>query len=205
MDTLSKLFGNTAKVKIMRLFISNISTPYDVRQVSVKAKVSPKSTRSVITLLSSVDYIKPKVFTKEETKTLRHKKVQVKKKANGWIMNPNFPYFDSMYNLLIQGRPTDGSDIMRRLKPAGILKLVITSGVFIRNPDSRIDILIVGDKIKKGVLDNAIRNLEAEIGKEIEYAVFETEEFAYRMNVYDKLIRDVLEFPHEKIYNKLGI
>lgn len=205
MDTLSKLFGNSAKVKIMRLFVSNTSTPYDVRQVSVKARVSPKATRSVIALLASVDYIKPKVFIKEETKTLKHKRVQVKKKTTGWIMNSNFPYFESMYNLLIQGRPTDGDAIMRRLRPTGVLKLVITSGVFIRNQDSRIDLLIVGDKIKRGVLDNAIRNLEAEIGKEIEYAVFETEEFAYRMNVYDKLVRDVLEFPHEKIYNKLGI
>lgn len=205
MDTLSKIFGSTAKVKIMRLFISNIGVGYDNRMVSIKARVTPSATRSVINLLKVTEFIKPKVFMKEEMKKKGKNKVVVKKKTNGWVMNTNFPYFDSMYNLLIQGRPTDGVDIMRRLRPAGSLKVVITAGVFIRNPDSRLDLLIVGDKIKKGVLDNAIRNLEAEIGKEIEYAIFDTEEFSYRMNVYDKLVRDVIEFPHEKIFNKLGI
>jgi len=205
MDTLSKIFGSQAKVKIMRLFVSNTGLAYDNRMISTKARVSPEATREVVNLLRSVDFIKSKVFVKEEIKKRGQRKVTVKKKVTGWIMNTNFPYLDSMYNLLIQGRPTDGVDIMRRLRPAGSLKLVITAGVFIRNPDSRLDLLIVGEKIKRGVLDNAIRHLESEIGKEIEYAVFDTEEFAYRMNVYDKLLRDVIEFPHEKILNKLGI
>jgi len=185
--------------------MSNVGVGYDARMISVRAKVSPVATRSVLNLLKSIDFIKPKVFTKEEVVKKGKKKSVVKKKTNGWVMNTNFPYFDSMYNLLIQGRPTEAAEIMRRLRPAGSLKLVIVAGVFIRNQDSRLDLLIVGDKIKKGILDNAIRNLEAEIGKEIEYALFDTEEFSYRMNVYDKLIRDVIEFPHEKIYNKIGI
>lgn len=204
-DTLSKLFGGSAKVKIMRLFISNTGTAYDSRMVSIKTHVNTTATRAVINLLRSVDFIKPKVFVKQESHRRGGKKAVVKRKVNGWTMNPNFPYSDSMYNLLIQGRPTESAEILRRLRQVGALKLIITSGVFIRNPDSRLDLLIVGDKIKKGMLDSAVRNLEAEIGKEIEYAVFDTEEFNYRMNVYDKLVRDVIEFPHEKILNKLGI
>jgi hypothetical protein len=50
----------------------------------------------------------------------------------------------------------------------------------------------------KGLFVNShIRALEAEIGREIVYAVFDYKEFLYRLNMYDKLIRDVLDFPHK--------
>ena len=46
--------------------------------------------------------------------------------------------------------------------------------------------------------------LEAEIGKELAYAVFDTPDFLYRANMYDKLVRDVIDFPHEKVLD-IGI
>jgi hypothetical protein len=91
------------------------------------------------------------------------------------------------------------------LSRAGKLKLVIITGFFIQNTDSRIDLLVVGDTLRKGTLENAIAMVEAEIGREIRYAAFDTADFNYRLKMYDKLIRDVLDFPHEKILNKLNI
>jgi hypothetical protein len=51
--------------------------------------------------------------------------------------------------------------------------------------------------MKKNKIEEVVRKLEAEIGTELVYAVFETKEFIYRLNMYDKLIRDILDFPHE--------
>ncbi len=205
MEILAKLFGSAAKVRIMRLFLSNPNTPYDNKMVSEKARVPINTSRGIINTLKSIGLVRSKVFVKEEERKQRGKKVVIKQKAKGWIINPNFPYYKSLFNLLIQGRPANQSDILYRIKHTGKLKLVVTAGVFIQNPDSRLDMLIVGDKVKAGTLDKAVRNLEAEIGKELQYAVFSTEEFMYRMNVYDKLIRDVLEYPHEILLDKIGI
>ena len=47
--------------------------------------------------------------------------------------------------------------------------------------------------------------MEAEIGKELRYAAFEAPEFEYRVKMYDKLIRDIFDFPHKTILNKLGL
>lgn len=205
MEILSKLFGGTSKVKIMRLFLSNPGEAYDNKMISSKAKVATDISRGVVTQLKSTGLIKSKVFMKEVEKKKGRKKVIVKKKTNGWILDTNFPYYKSLYNLLIQGRPTDNKGLLGKIKPTGRVKLIITAGVFIQDPDSRLDLLIVGDKIKKGALDKVVRNLEAEIGKELGYAVFDTNEFLYRMNVYDKLVRDVIEYPHETILDKIGI
>jgi hypothetical protein len=55
------------------------------------------------------------------------------------------------------------------------------------------------------MLDNIIKSIEAEMGHEIRYAVFETKEFTYRLGMFDKLIRDILDYPHEKIINRLNV
>ena len=71
--------------------------------------------------------------------------------------------------------------------------------MFTRDPDSRLDLLVVGDAIRRGAMESTIRMLEAEIGKELTYAIFETPEFLYRANMYDKLVRDVIDYPHERV------
>jgi hypothetical protein len=76
---------------------------------------------------------------------------------------------------------------------------MVVSGVFIGNSKSRADILVVGDRLKKNILQQVIKSLEAEIGKELDYVVFDTEEFKYRLDMYDKLICDIIDLPHEKL------
>jgi hypothetical protein len=63
-----------------------------------------------------------------------------------------------------------------------------------------VDLLIVGDRMKRGKIEKGIRRLEAEIGAELVYAIFETKEFNYRLNMYDKLVRDILDYPHEVLF-----
>jgi hypothetical protein len=54
-------------------------------------------------------------------------------------------------------------------------------------------------------LERAIRDIESEVGKELTYAAFKTDDFIYRLGMYDKFIRDILDYPHEKILDKIGI
>mgnify|MGYP001558836910 CR=1 FL=1 len=55
------------------------------------------------------------------------------------------------------------------------------------------------DKLKKNILQQLMKGLEAEIGKELDYVVFDTEEFKYRLDMYDKLVCDVIDLPHLKL------
>jgi hypothetical protein len=69
----------------------------------------------------------------------------------------------------------------------------------------RADLLIVGNNLKRNVIDRVIKNLEAEIGRELAYAVMETGDFNYRLAACDKFIRDVLDYPHSVIIDKIGL
>jgi len=123
----------------------------------------------------------------------------------GWTIDDTFEYLEPLQEVLIHISSLRNSEVLKKLSRVGKLKLVIVSGVFINNYDSRIDILIVGDTMKKTSLENTIKTIESEIGREIRYAYFETPDFLYRLGIYDKLIRDIFDFPHEKILDKLNV
>jgi hypothetical protein len=204
-ETLEKIFGSAAKVKIMRLFLFNPSDAFDTRQIIDRAKVTSSSARSELGNMQKIGLIKKKSFFRDfVTGSGKRKKVH-RRRTLGWTLDESFEYLDSLQNLLIQVSPMRNGEIVKRLSRVGKLKLVIVSGAFIQNWDSRIDLLVVGDNMKKTALENIIKVIESEVGREIRYASFETSDFKYRLGVYDKLIRDVLDYPHETILDKIGI
>jgi len=223
MDILTKLFGSPARVKILRLFLLNPGDIFENADVVKKSKVTAPITRKELTMLSKIGFIRKRSFFKEiypngkagrvpaKTKNLTRRSgtkavsKPKKKRVSGWQLNAEFTLLNPIHNLLINTEPLGNKEITGRLKKCGNVKLVIISGVFIQNPDSRVDMLIVGDKLRKGAIENTLRVIESEVGKDISYTSLETPEFKYRLSVYDKFIRDILDYPHVKILDKIGL
>jgi len=177
---------------------------FENSDVVKKSKVNAPTARKELSMLNKIGFIKKKSFLKEvSAKTKRGK--SSKKRVSGWQLDSEFALLHSLHNLLINSEPLGKKDITNRLKKCGNIKLVVISGVFIQNPDSRVDMLIVGDRLKKGALQNTLGILESEVGKDISYTSLETPEFRYRLSVYDKFVRDILDYPHVKILDKIGI
>jgi len=177
MEILGKMLGSEARVKIMRLFLLNRNKGFKNADIVKRSRVKPATVRRELKLLSAVGF--------------------VKKRGEDWSFNPLFKYSSELEDLLINTETLSNETILRHFKSAGKTKLLLVSGVFIKDKDSRVDLLIVGDKMKRGRIEEGVRKLEAEIGAELTYAVFETKEFIYRVNMYDKLVRDILDFPHQ--------
>ncbi len=193
METLSNLFGSQAKVKIMRLFLFNPNLPFDAREIADRTKVRSTIVRRECRLL-------------EKTKVIKRRSFKLKgKRISGWILNVDFSYLEALQNLLINITALQQEHILKKLSKIGRLKLVVLAGVFIQDWESRVDLLVVADRIKKRTLENLIKHLEAEIGKEIKYVALETAEFQYRLNMGDKLLRDILDYPHQGVLDKLGL
>ncbi len=180
MEILEKILGNSARVKIMRLFLLNRGKGFKSSDVVKRSRVNSSIVRKELHLLASVNFIKKRSAASQE-----------------WYFNPSFKYGGEFEDLLVRSDSLNKEKILDNFKKVGRVKLVIISGVFIKNHDSRVDLLIVGDKMKKSKIEEGIRRLEAEIGAELVYAVFETKEFLYRLNMYDKLVRDIIDYPHE--------
>ena len=203
MEILGKLFGSEARVRLLRLFFMNPTADFDVKEISRKTKTTLIVARRELSLFQNLGIIKKRRIVKEVSNKNK-KKLSRKKKIDGWCFDETFHYKEQLKGLLISTDLVKKNGILKRFQNAGKIKLLIISGVFIRNDLSRIDILIVGDTLKRGVIENILRTLEAEAGKELRYAVLDTPEFLYRLDVYDKFVRDILDYPHEVIIDKIG-
>jgi len=192
METLAKLFGGQPRVRIMRLFLLNKENTFEVDDIVSRSRVSKANVRKEINALLVMNFIKQKTMTKEGSRG-------AKKKITAYHLNPFFRYLEPMREILIDPTLLLQEDLPQRFKQIGKIKLMIVSGVFIGNSKSRADVLIVGDKLKKNILQQVVKGLEAEIGKELDYVVFDTEEFKYRIDMYDKLVCDIIDLPHEKL------
>lgn len=211
MEILGKLFSSDALVKVMRLFLMHKEEAFDLDDITERSRVKSTSAKLEIKLLEDIGFIKKKVFTKDVIKPARKSSAKsrqrtkdkdpeiVKKKCKGWMINDKFPYIRPLQALLIETETLEREDLASKFKNVGKIKLLLAAGVFIQDEESRVDLLIVGDNLKKRTIEDIISRLEAEMGTALDYAIFETDDFKYRVDMYDKLVCDVLEFPHEKV------
>jgi hypothetical protein len=187
-DGLQKLFGSPARIKLLRLFLFNPRQSFTLADAAKRARVSEDEVRRECAVFSRAELV---------MRAARGKGVR-------YVLNSDFEYVAALQNLLLNA-PARGRDIVERIRRAGSLKLVILSGIFVGEWDTSLDLLVVGDRMKDKKLREEIRKLESEIGKEIRYTLLTTENFFYRLNLNDKLVRDVLDYSHTIVLDKLDI
>jgi len=204
MDILGKLFGSPARVKILRLFLFNEGDNFENIDIAKRARVSTLSVRTETLMMEKIGLIKRRVFYIEVTRGKGKNRKNVKKKVHGWTLNPKFTYLTALRNFLLTATPLKGNHIVKKLNTAGRPKLIVIAGAFIQNFDSDVDLLVVGDSMHEGKLERVVRDIESEIGKELQFALFSTKDFQYRMNIYDKLLRNIFDYPHQTVLNRLG-
>lgn len=197
MHILAKLFSSEPLVKIMRLFLMNKDVGFENKDISKHCRTKPAATKREVLLLQSIGFIKKSSYYK----SVKVRNVLKKKKVTGWFMNTDFPYMSALYDLLITSKSIDKKDLVSRIKKTGKVKMLVVAGAFIKNESSRLDILAVGDGISQKKFESVVRGLESEIGKELKYSAFSISEFNYRVSMYDKLVCDVFDFPHEVVFS----
>jgi hypothetical protein len=187
-DTLSKLFGSHSRVKLLRLFLFNPREAYTTAQAAEHSRVPAREVSRELAGFASIYLL---------TKHIRGRVAY-------YSLNADFPYLVALQNLLLNASAR-ASDIYEQIKGIGTVKLVVVSGIFVGEWEGSIDLLIVADKAQEQKLEKHMRVLESEIGREIRYALLTTQEFFYRLNMNDHLLRDVLDYNHRIMFDRLDI
>ncbi len=198
-DPLSILFGSPARVKLLRFFLFNPSKEFTFDDISRRAKLVRRTARTEMNALERADIIRSKqVYQQLEGRTKRSR-------VQAYAVNKEFNELQALQTFLFETAPINGKTLLKHLRKAGPLDFVCIAGVFLREFEHRLDVLIAMKKISQTKIENAIRSLEAELGIEIRYAAFESEELRYRVGMYDKLTRDVFDYKHQIVVDKIGI
>ncbi len=205
MDALTAIFGGQSKVKLLRLFLFNTEIPFFLKEITDRTRCTAAVIKKDLASLIKANVLKKKLLTKEFEVT-RNKKKEIKKvRGMAYVLNEAFAYRDLLRNILTVASIQADDSLAKRFVGIGRIKLLIASGVFIQNWDSRVDLLIVGDELNLNKIESIIRIIESEIGKEISYSAFETADFEYRMGIHDRLVRDILDFAHVTLLDRIGV
>lgn len=201
METIGKLFGGEAKAKVIRLFLFNPEAHYKISDVCSRTAITPLQAKSVLAALTKIGLIKSRLSVKKTTKR-RHRTKKIKEAE--FFLAKNFPYIPTLSGLVAEASIKADKRLSAKLMQAGKVKVIIASGIFTRQSDARLDLLIVGDDISEAKLSRIIKSIESDTGRDLTYANLTTADFRYRLGLSDRLIRDVVDFPYIVLLDRIG-
>jgi len=204
-QVLIQLFGSASRVKMMKLFLAHPQDIFEKADVIKKTRIAGATVAKEIAFLVKIKMIKKTSFQKEVGTKKKNSGERKKKKTDGYILNPEFIYANHLKNLLIDTAPLQKNMLAKKIAKTGKVKLVIASGIFMQLDEKEVDLLIVADDAKEKKIDLIISETESEIGHKINYILFSTDDFKYRQNLYDHLLRDIFDYPHSVLLDKIGL
>jgi hypothetical protein len=198
-DPLSILFGSQARVKLLRFFLFNPSKEFTFDDMCKRARLVRRTARTEITALE-----KAGVISKRTLYIVLPGK-EKKSKAIGYGLNRKFNELQALQTFLFETAPIDGKNLLSHLRKAGVIDFLAVAGVFVREFEQQLDVLITMKKLAPAKIETAIRALEAEIGIEIRFAMMTSDDLLYRVGMNDKLARDVFDYKHQILVDKIGV
>ncbi|MCG2690615.1 hypothetical protein L6249_00895 [Candidatus Parcubacteria bacterium] len=226
---LEKLFGSRARVKILNIFLLNPREKYYIRQLSRNLKLQLNSTRRELEnlekfgILTSVHGVSSKVgdsandygdygddgnnkpsFAKvSEDKPSSAEAMAGKQEKKYYRANIALVLFEEIKALVVKAQILYGRDFVSKLQKIGKIKLLILTGFFANN-NTLTDLLIVGN-VNKNKLLKLIKELELELGREINFTLMDSREFKYRRDITDIFLYEILEGRKIVIIDEAGV
>lgn len=181
------LFGSKVRARVIRFFLLNAEGDFSIADVTAKI------------LLSRPDVVR-------EVNKLTKLKLVVEKSRKGkkvYATNTDFPFYTELKSLVSKLNVHAQSQVFKKLKVVGEVKLILISGLFLNYSKSKVDMILVVNNVNRTKLRHAIQHLEAEVGKEIQFVLMNAEELHYRLNMLDRFFVEFLEGPYEEVVNKI--
>ena len=183
---LERLFGSRTRMKLLTLFTNGVKRPYYVRELTRLTKERVNSIRREVENLRRIGLLS----------------THLRKGKKYYVVNPKFPLLEELSKLTSKtGKPLHDR-LFEGIRRVGSVKLVLLSGFFTQSPKAPTDLLIIGD-VREIVLSAFIREIEEELGTEINYTVMSVTEFEYRQSMNDNFLREVYAHKPVELLNVL--
>ncbi len=206
---LEKIFESVPRARLLRLLIQNSESCFQFKEIAQKTRLNPSACRRELTKLIKIGLVGGRrTLVKEHhpNKSSKGRRSKRKiKKVDVFEINKDFVLFPQLKDLIARASVASEKLLLREMKKLGRVKLAVLAGVFLNHENARTDLLIVGDDITKRKLDKFLVYIESELGRSIQYTLMDMDEFKYRMGMYDRFLRDILEYPHNTIIDRIGI
>lgn len=182
---LENLLNTKPKKKIVAVFFTFPKRSFTISELQKTAEASAKAVSETVRELVRTDAVN----------------VAQKNRHRLFRVNPRFPLYQEMTDLLQDEISSQDDYVSRLIKKLPNARLIILSGIFTLQPTLPVDLLIVGENIGRVRLDSILSEIENLIGMEIGYAVMSQSDYEHRRLLNDRVIRDILDYPHLPVLN----
>lgn len=187
LEIFDALFGSKIRARLIRFFTLNPDGEFASADIALRTLLD----RPGVTVeLSRLERLKFAVCHLRRGKKL-------------YSVNKDFPFFGELHNLVAKLNVNAQSQVFRRLKLVGEVKMILVSGVFLNYPKAKADLILVVNHLNRTKLKQALAHLEAEVGKDVRFVLMTMEELQYRLDMLDRFLIEFLEGPYEEVVNKV--
>ncbi len=188
---IEQLFGSKTRVKLLQLFYSNPNRSFYVREITRKIDEQINSVRRELANLLSIG-----IISSDSNNNRLYYEV-----------NQEYQYYPPLAAIFgnhvgtapVAAPSAEGETNV--LKDLGNIDLILLTGQLTRDDRSGIDVLLVGD-LNSTQVAKYIGELEKQENKELRYAVLDRDEFAYRQEVNDRFLTQVLSSKMQVLLDK---
>ena len=205
---LTKLFGSASRVKLLKLFLLHPGEKFYVREMSRFLNLQLNSVHRELLNLEEMGLIVSQSVANAALEQLPvpasakpfgrpakdngAEKDKVKQERKYYQVNVDFVLYQELKSLIIKTQILYEKDFTGKLRKAGQIELLVLAGLFVNQLEAPVDILLVGS-FDKSRLQKAVKELEKDLVREINYSIMSTEEFNYRREITDVFLYNILE------------
>ncbi len=182
---LTSLLSSKTRVNLLKLFLTNANNSYYPRQIELLLNVPYTGIRRELQNLEKIG-----LLTVESEANRKY-----------YSVNKNFPLFSELKSIILKTAGI-GDKLKFLVKDYKNIQIAFIYGSYAKNSEnmsSDIDLFIIGDITLKD-LQEALTQLEKELGREINCTIFPPKEFKQKTKVHNHFIKTVLKEP--KIFLK---
>ncbi len=184
---LEKIFGSRTRVKLFRLFFTHPDQPFFVREISREIDEQINSVRRELANLETIGILQSE--TRDKKKYYR--------------IDESFTLHNELRALILKSRLTMEKEFIKSIATLGSISYLALMGYFVNENDTQVDMLLVG-KVSRVKLDKLLDRFQKSFGRQIRFTLMSNEEYAYRMDVTDKFLYEVLNAKKLVLINKLN-
>ncbi len=189
MSLLGNFLGSKFLARILKLFVLNSEVSFTRSEILEKINGQPAVIFPILKRLAAVKFL-----TVKNSKLLKRYQV-----------NPLFAYLPEIRKLVLKEVPILDNEITSAIKKISGIEFAAVGGVLVGDKKGMVDLLAVSDRLNRAKFKKIIRNLEVEIGREVNFTLMDSKEFSYRHDLCDKFIMTMMEEPNIIVVNKLKL
>ncbi len=189
MSLLGNFLGSKFLARVLKQFVLNPEASFTRSEILEKVNGQPAAVFPILKRMAAVKFL-----------IVKNSKPQKR-----YQLNPRFPYLPEIKKLVLKEVPILDNEITSSIKKISGLEFAAVGGVLVGDKKGMVDLLAVSDRLNRAKFKKIIRNLEVEIGREVNFTLMDSKEFSYRYDLYDKFIMAMMDEPNIIVVNKLNL